>query len=40
MVSIRVVAATLGLLASTAAFADDPLPRTKINALVYQAIID
>ena len=29
MVSIRVVAAALGLLASSAAFADDPLPRAK-----------
>src|SRR3954469_4811896 len=29
MVSLRVVAAALGLLASSAAFADDPLPRAK-----------
>src|SRR3954451_16817191 len=29
MVSLRVVAAALGLLASSAAFADDPLPRAR-----------
>src|SRR5260370_21094943 len=29
MIAIRILAATLGLLASTAAFADDPLPRAK-----------
>jgi len=29
MVSIRIVAATLCVLASGAAFADDPLPRAK-----------